>query len=262
MYKETHEFKLLSGPLCIIKRMDGSAQELLSKQGNLEQKTDDFNELLASCIISIGSKTSISKKDIERLLVMDRKLVLVELRQFTLSNPKLFTFTYTWTLANKTKLKEQINWDLETMFDKKHYHKVNEEAEIVPMDFADYEDVIQAKVFEVVLPMSGKTVRMEMPDFAQIMKWQKVDSKTISSHSEIMMRKPVVIEVKDDKEFPISVDLNSLPYLDVEELRSAIYQMEGTIDTTIVLDCEKQIGLKANLDLTNESSFFFPSRAI
>lgn len=264
----THEFKLLTGVKCTISEMDGSSQNILTRAGNTEKKNADFSELLRKHIVSLGTKTNITDDDIQNLLVWDRKKILVELRQFTLGNPKKFNFKYTWTEQNKAKNVEHIEWDLENMFAERPYSLLTGEFDeagnpiIQPMECSEYSQVLQKLENKFTLPRSGKLSSITFPTTAEQNKWAKTDPKSFSSHTELQIFNPVYYEDIAGKETRVMIEMNRLAYLDIEKIREIKNRLEGNIDTIINIENKDNPQQKASLDLTQEISFFFPSRAV
>lgn len=258
----TTSFKLLTGVECTISEMDGSSQNILTRSGNTEKKIADFNELIKNHIVKLGSKTDITDNDILNLLTWDRKKILIELRQFSLGYPKKFYFKYTWTENNKMKRVENIEWDLENMFAEKPYCTIAQDGSIIPLECKEYSEVLSKIENIFILPRSLKKASITFPTVDQERKWSKVDSKSMSSHTELQIFKPITYEEISGSTTPVMIELDRLAYLDIEKIREMKNQLQGNIDTIIHLENSENASQKVSLDLTAEVSFFFPSRAV
>jgi hypothetical protein len=89
-----------------------------------------------------------------------------------------------------------------------------------------------------------------------------------SSHTAIMMRNPQYKTTSNaGNDLWIQLNLDELPYKDVEVLRGLIKRVEGSIDSEFMFD-HPEADTKSTgerdvvVDLVGQLAFFFPSQAI
>ncbi len=267
----THKFILPSGFECEVKEMTGKHQRLLT-----EKKGGDFNDKLNTMLVDIlarvGDVTNPDLEFVTSMLAADRKAVLVMCRHFTLDFPEVFKFTYTF----------KGDFDLREGEESKHFTEFKEEVEIPTPEIpitpypgseewpkGSYKDIPREKT--VKLKKSGLEVSFKLLDGkAEARALATGKDKETSSHTPILMRNPTRPHKGDNATVPVAMDSNALDKLglgDIEQLRKAIQEAEGEIDTVVILEhpYKDQVEEKyqhVHLDLLQEVAFFFPSQAM
>lgn len=267
----THIFKVPSGVEFEVTELTGKQQRILTEQSN-KPHTEKLAEMLASVLVRVGSLHNPDIKFVQNeILACDMKFALTELRQFSLDFEEEFGFVHTYKDLDGNKQSVDIiesipngRFPMTTM--KREVPTEDGKTELVDADYSEYSE-IQREV-TLTLTKSGKVVRFTMLDG----KGSEIGSKTKkndrSSHTTIMMRRPVYFEKSGkDNPVPIQLNLDSLPLKDIEQLRKAIKDHEGQVDTEIMVERPDSEHRPANekdmiVDVLSVLSFFFPSEAI
>jgi hypothetical protein len=285
--KET--YITLSGIEVEIQSLVGKWQKELT-QSNEQKRRGAFDEMLFDCINRIGSKTKseLTMKDIRALFREDRKQALFNIRQISNKNNPLFTFNYEFPTKNGKKYKQKYTvkyekedfpvkpyqWVREEMFER--YRKLNEieegaeldeiqQAEAldtpIPILFQDYQEIVNKfRKQEFVLPESKVLIEWEIMDGEKEKQNQGVlNADNVSSHTQIMIRNCIY---RDEKKTPIKIPLDRMDTLDIEALRYQMMEVEGDIETSVVVQYKEDTTMQANVDLVTTAGFFFPSLAI
>lgn len=266
--QNTHTFKLASGVECEVLELTGKHQELLTIQSN-KNHTDRLNELLADRIVRVGSEHSIDVKFVEKMLAGDKKLALVEIRQFTLGFQDEFSFVFDYVddSGKKRQHTETVTLEDGGKFPAKPMMvvgKVDVDGELVdglvPADFSEYEQVLAHKVVSMKLPRSGTEINFTMLDGKGELIGANTSKKDRSSHTLLRMRQPVYFEQKETDKgvVPIQLDPNRLGLLDVEALRARIREVEPDVDTLVMFE-NPDTGKTESVDVLSTVAFFFPS---
>jgi hypothetical protein len=268
MEKLTHVFKLTSGVECEVTELGGRQQRLLTEQGS-KSHTEKLNEMLASIVVRVGSKTEITPSFIESMLSGDKKKILVEARQFSLGFQKQFELLYPYVDSNGVKQEETLNIPLEEGFPETSVKILDVDFEgkesLVPANYSEYSDV-QVK-YKTVLPRSKTLVELEHLTYKGE-KWaSSLGKKQRSSHTLIEMRFPVYFKKTENDEVKIKLNLDDLSLQDIEHLRKVIKAMEGEVGTEVMFE-HPEAAIKGEadkyvkLDVLSTVGFFFPSGAI
>lgn len=261
----THVFKLTSGPECEVKSLIGKHQRLLTEKSKATD-TDNLNKVLADVIVRIGSKSDINTDFVTSMTSSDRKKALVEVRQFTMDFEELFEFNYDYKDSNGTKQQYPLEVNLSDGFPMK---KLTVIKDGIPQD-ADYEEYDQIeKDIKLTLPKSGLNIVFSLLDGIGEQRGSKTSKNNRSSHTAILMRNPRELRVseKSGEIIPIQLNLDNLPFKDIEYLRATIKEIEGAVDTEFMFEHPesetKPLGQKdVVIDLISQMAFFFPSEAI
>lgn len=251
----TKVFKMPSGVECEVKEMTGKEQRILTEQDG-KKFGDKLNAVLLSVVVRIGSKKVVSEDDIKKLLSEDRKCILWECRMFSVGEDK-FTFSYNYVDGNNKEQTMNLDVDLEDREPVKPYKTQYSEL-----------DEIEKDVF-ITLPRSGKKVRFTMLDGVGESIGALMNRKQLSSHTPIMMRRPVeFVKTNEGKtETPVKLNLDTLSLVDVEYLRKSIYENEGKFPTELKFEHPEADSKPVSeryvvTDLLGEVAFFFPSGRI
>lgn len=289
-----------SGVPCEIYSLKGVDQADITINEDAKRKKA-INKMLLRALKSLGNKdsSSLTLKDVERLLEEDRKYLLWELRMFSNeTGGNLFIFDYEFPVKDQQKRRSRYTvefnreqfpfrpykWVGEKMIaDYKEANQVqgeiNDEERLIcfqntnyPVMYDSYEDMLTTNLQqEMVLPVSKVKVfwRMLTEERREELA-KKIPLNQVSSHTPIWLRDPRYLppEVADkvtekglDK-LIIPVPLDDLDIPDIEALRLMIFDMEAKIETTLVVQYKEQFDSQTLVDLTNTATFFFPSSAI
>ena len=260
----THTFKLPSGVEVELKKLKGLHQRWLTEKSKDTFK-DRLYKILVDRIIRVGSCTRVDAKFLKGVIDGDLSKMLIELRQFTMKHDPKFTFN--WKYKSEKTGRYEIHTHTEALpegiFPQKAMRVVGAGGEAVDATFTEYDQVLEAKNIQIVLPESQEIVRFTMLDGIASERASHMKKKDISSHTQIKLRNPVkFIESKNPdtvRMIPISLNLDDLDYLDLEYIRAAIEKFEGKVFTTITFDHPEDIGRLVEQDVLAAASFFFPS---
>lgn len=67
---------------------------------------------------------------------------------------------------------------------------------------------------------------------------------------------------RDDKQLPIKIPLDRMDTLDIEALRFHMMEVEGDMETSVVVQYKDDATMQQQVDLVTTAGFFFPSLAI
>lgn len=267
----THKFTLPSGFECEVREMTGKHQRLLT-----EKKGGDFNDKMNSLLVDIlarvGDVTNVTEEFVRGMLAADRKAALVMGRHFTLDFPATFKFTYTF----------KGEFDLREGDESRHYDEWKEEMEIKTPEFpikpypdsegwkdGAYKDIPRERT--VKLKKSGLEITFKLLDGAGEARASLMTKEGMNSHTPILMRNPTRAHTGGaGGVVPIAMDSNALDKLglgDIEQLRKAVQDAEGEIDTVVTMTHPHKELVEdryqiVKLDLIQEVAFFFPSQAM
>lgn len=243
---ETHVFKLLTGVECEIRNILGEDQEVFTSQKNIKDGTF-INKFLKAIITRIGSKTNITNKDIDEMLSGDRRLVMLEIRNFENDFDTNFEFNYKFSSDGKT-LEHPVKIDFAEV-ERKPYTL----EDGTPIDCKEYSEVLELKKQKVLLPKSNQVIYFEFLDGAKEFEILKHDKTTISVLTDLKIRKPTY--TKDGNTF--SLDLAKQRGKDLGILRKAIKSREGDIDT-MVRFIDPYSSNQVTFDAMHVTDFLFP----
>lgn len=261
----THIFRLPSGVECEVSEFVGKHQKLLTQQGK-KTHNEKLSELLADVIVRVGTVTDITTEFIDTMLACDKKMALVEARQYTLGFEEFFTFHYRYT--DKEGNKAVHEHDIPIKEGKFPFSpvQVEKEGKLVDADYQEYAD-IEKDVF-MVLPRSKDKIRFTMLDGRGEAIGAATTKNNRSSHTVLEMRRPVWFKDKEGgKPTPIKINLDNLSFVDIEALRKRIQEVEGRVDTEIMFEhpeaeVRSQSEREVVVDVLSTPAFFFPSEAI
>lgn len=264
--KNTHVFTLPSGVECEVEELTGKQQKILTEQNN-KPHNEKLAEMLASVIVRLGSSFKPDTKFVQdEMLACDVKYALTEVRQFSLDFEDKFGFTHTYRDADGVKQEAEIEEYIpEGKFPFTTVKKL-EGDELVDSNCSEYSDIEKDVI--VVLPRSQKKVRFTMLDGRGTALGSKTKKTDRSSHTTILMRRPVYFEESSKgNEVPIQLNLDTLSLKDIEFLRSQIKKYEGQVDTEIMVERPDSETRSPNdremvVDVLSVTSFFYPSEAI
>lgn len=280
----THVFVLPSGVEMEVRALLGKDQGTITKKDTIGD-IDPFNQMLADCIVRLGDKTSasITRKDVENMLINDRKYALVELRQFSLRYKEVFKFNYEWPLdknGNKEvqayeaiftrenfpmtpyiwvreAIEKMSTEDQQALIDNKRYF---------PVLFESYAEMLQKNAIQTFVTEDGvATIEWEVGSCKHELLFVKADKSIQDINMPIRMRNPqVVLTNVNDKNDKVRTSWNfdNFELYDVEQFRMKMRETEGYIDTFLTIEHQKNPAKTVRVDLVSTVDFFFPSQAI
>lgn len=261
--QQTHVFELVSGVECEVKELLAKHQRMLTEQ-NGKNLYENLTDVLCDVIIRIGSVKQITREFIDTLLSEDRKLILWEVRKFSMGD-ETFEFSYDYLDKDNNNQSYQVIVDLSEPLKLKRI-TVIEDGKVVEKKFKEYSEVI--KEHKLILPRSQKEVTFCISDGRSDKYAMGMSKKDRSSHTPIAIRFPKeYVESKNGNKVPINLDLDKLSLKDIEYLRATIKEIEPFVDTTITFehpDSELKSATDKNIkiDLLSVVAFFYPSEAI
>jgi hypothetical protein len=210
------------------------------------------------------------------------------LRQFSLDYQETFDFDYEWALKDGHRQKQDytVNFTPEDFpftpyaWVREAYDQAvanaREKAESdgreftederwripIPDLYQDYQTVLEKKKYVVELPRSGAKVRMELLDGVGETHLIQMPDEDQSSHTPIKLRNPQVLEMKEGKEREYSLNLDKLSIKDISFIRKTFRDLEGDIDTSMVIANQKDPNQTVRVNLIALPAFFFPSVVI
>lgn len=277
---------LPSGVEFSVRSLKGRDQELITKAKNVRDGSG-FNEMLASCLTQLGDKKQgeITPNDVERMLSNDRKYAMVALRQHSLRHKPTFDFSYEWPLQGTRKDVQQYSVEFNsTDFPCVPYLWVREKIEQLKAEAAankvEYTETKFPKLYEsysemlaahkeqtFVLPEDGTRLGWTLLTGEQESKFSKLDREQVNANTMISMRVPQVLltpkeGVSEAKQIGMGWMHSNADLLDIEAFRGEVRKVEGTINTTLVIQNQKDSTRTARVELLATPDFFFPSQAI
>lgn len=257
---DTLKFKLLSGVECEISKFIGKHQRYFT-QTEYTKDSKGAHMAIASIIVKLGSKTSVTEEEVSKMLAQDIKQILIQARIHSLKRHKTFKFDYKHTNEKGQQIKTPMELDVDANdFDTKPYKK----------QFTEYDEIWKmlkngGKWASVVLEDSGLEVEFKPLDGGAEASLNAIPKKSRSSHTLVSVHKPVHLlkaEGKKDKEGAlVNLNLDNLSMDDIEDLRLAIKEEEGFQDTVAVFE-NPQTDADDEVDVLQIPAFFFPSNAM
>lgn len=285
--EKTGTVVLTSGIEAELVGLQGKHQAMITINDEAKRRKG-IDQMLLSCLKRLGEKTSFTIEDVQNLLSADRKKLLFELRNISNNDDKSFIFDYEFPTQGGKKLKQRYTvdflkddfpctpygWVKEKMIEDYKLKngitkelKEEEEKEAIsepfPIMFTDYEEIIALSEIWTKLPECGISVRWNMLNGKEEIKYSKLlQVASITSHTQIEMRRPV-FENTDLESKPIQkVPLDDLSLNDIEALRRDIMDKEGNVDSFVVVQYKNDVSIQSQVDLVATPAFFFSSLAI
>ena len=251
---ETRKFKLLSGVQCETSKLIGAHQEYFTAP----QYTDNgsgLNKCLSEVIVSLGSLKGITEEQAKQLLSQDRKQILMQLRDFSMSRHKDFKFNYKYKNTDGVEVIDEIvmPFDLKNFPGKDYGFQAEEYEEIWKGEFKEFEfELIDAKLKVKWEPLRGEHESLALD----------VPRQKRSTHTLVKLRHPRYFHQKDKNKQGtwINLDLKKVSYDDLEDLKEEFGKKEGDQDTTMLFK-NPETGRDEAVDVTLLPAFFFPSQA-
>lgn len=274
-----------SGVKFAVRNLIGADQDLLSEGKNTAEKSS-FNEMLHSTLRLLGDKhqSSITLKDVENLLSIDRKFILITLRQHTLNYQEKFSFVYEWPISEGQNNKEKFSYEIKFNNDnfpvippywmrdfieaekakaeekKEEYKKPDGHDVLFPVLFNTYAEMLaQYSVFQGTFPETGEKYKWSFLNGATEMRWSEAVRSKPRVNMAIEMRNPL-ISYMDDKWTMFETQRADILLL--EHLRGEIKDKEGDVDTFLAIRHPNDMKRETRVDLVGLPVFFFPSQAL
>lgn len=286
MQKLTVDFVLPSGVPCTCTELYGEHYDILTSK---RFKGEDMMlEFILSLVVSVGSKVlkknaehhAENKKFIQSLRAIDKEHILATVRQASMDYEKEFEFIYKWQDSNGAKREEPLKVTLNDSdsratedhiqkliqtYGAEHeefYRELNKDGTFCTTPCVDraseYSDL--AKSYEVILPKTGKTVKVEYLTGKGELFLSTQKKESLSVNSMISARFP---KYQDGDKW-INLRLDSLPMKDLSVLRAEIKKHEGSVDMELTFDNPNPDADDRTVtkNLITETAFFFPSGAL
>lgn len=274
-----------SGIAFSVRNLRGADQDLLS-MGKEDEERSSFNEMIHSTLRKFGEKSQneIIEADIENMLSVDRKFILLTLRQHTLRYKEVFEFKFEWPLRVGYKDKELIDytvnftaknfpvtppyWMREAIAKKELEAKDKKEefllpdGHIVPFPilFESYKEMLtKYQYFENTMPETNAKYRWRMLTGASERKWAKILRNNPRVNMTLEMRSPQ-LEFTPGKWTEYSTPEADI--MELEHLRKEIKDNEGDVDTFLTIVHPDDKNRQQRVDLVALPVFFFPSQAL
>lgn len=274
---------LPSGVEFEVRNLRGSDQEDLTRAKTLRDGSG-FATMLASALLRLGDNTNVTVNDVDRMLSNDRKYALIALRQHTLRYQKFFNFSYEWPLRAGQTAKELEQHSVEfteESFPKIPYLWVRERIALLKSEALEKQELYDGSKYPVIytnygemlavhkeqnftLQESGLTIRWSLLTGEQENKFGKIDPEVVHSNTMLTMREPKIVlqNQVEKKETLTGWNHSAADLLDVEDFRTEIRNVEGSINSTITIQNKKDSSRTARVELLATTDFFFPSQAI
>lgn len=267
----TRKFTLVSGIEAEVTELFGKHQKILTTKNNmLTGKGVDL--VLADCIVRLGSDTDITEAKVKKMLAADRKKALLEIRALSLEYDPTFRFDYEWEEADKTMSKFSYAVDFaEDQFKEDKYKTIQmvddkdnpgqQVPTLVEIKCAELSELAEFKLVHITLPRSKKVVRFNLLDGEAEGRAAIIPASQRSSHTPLEVRRPqeVIKEKEDGEKIWGSLNLDKLSFQDITYLRNQINELEGGIDSTLVIQHQAEPNREVKLDILTVPAFFFPS---
>jgi hypothetical protein len=237
---------LISGVSAEYKLITGAMQESMTR--NAGNDTDPISTLLKEALVSLGSKTAISKEDIDNLLVNDKQDLLLKIRMD--SYDENLSFKLAWEVDGK-----KIEHSHEVIFNEDNVIRT-----VPKSHYNEYEEVLQNLTYEVTLPQSGQVIELtKLTSQYHQSFFKKIAKDKLSAISFIQLRKPRVKSIDTETQKPryLACDLRELLAKDLEVLRKAIYAQEGNIKAEIEVKSPYNNGQTQKVSVLEIPNFFF-----
>ena len=298
--RKKNKITLPCGVEYIVKELVGKHQRLLTEQrtkkhDKMNMLLADVIESVDG--VDYESMTEIERLKFVRLMLgSDRKYILTEARQLAMSHNPTFEFKYEWKESDGTPYEQLYEFSL---IDEVNQESVIEKIMARAKDIVfvgeelepeEYEERLKGLVYSLnrigcfatkpnkeiyssyadVLESKRKEIQIDiLPeyrfDFSMIdgALEETIKINDLSSHTRILCRKPRYMDT-GEKEIRwrklTSEDLDGLGLTTIDELRRAMDDYEGGVDTIEQFDNPDETkGGKVTIDLVGEISFFFPS---
>jgi hypothetical protein len=267
---QTSEFKLVTGIEMEVRPMEGSHIRTLTK-GNKLATGQGLREVLKDCTVRIGSKRSITDKDIHKIWSADRKKALVKIRQLSCNFNPLMKFSYKWDAEDIRDLDIEAETEHELQLQTVEEMMESGKDEFIetpyrtldgnPIYFKELTD-LDDYYTELKLNMSGDVVRFKFLAGEAEERAVRTNKNDRDALLAIDLRSPQKKFVTDKKGKEgnvswISLNVNKMALPDIEQLGKAMKLCEGTVDTSMVIRHPKNTNITTTVDLIQQKSFFF-----
>jgi len=263
---------LPSGVEFEVYELTGKQQKILTQ--NTGGMQDRLDKMLASVLARVGDKSKIDEEFVQSMRSQDRRFALLTARRFSMEGTEYenkFDLDYEYKSETEgIKKSFPLTVDI-SEFEVRGYQKPKIikkeeglELSYEPVDYSNYDEVINDSQYEVFLPKSGKKCLLSYRTGKHEKAASLVSKKERSSHTVLEMSNPRLVE---DNDVPIKADLDKMPLYDLGLLRKVIKNCEARVDTEIMFE-HPEADLKGPgekdviIDILSEPAFYFPSGVI
>lgn len=269
MALRTHKFVLPSGVECEVRNMKGSDYDTITNP-KLIKNNSQFDQLVKDILVRIGDKEPPFRAEfINNMLSNDRKLILLECRQHTMHFEKEFVFKYEWPLVGQDRDVQEytVNFTREGFpvvpYSWVREHEDYKKGEPWPVLFDSYDQVMEKKAVDVTLP-GGDKVTFDIMDGNAENRLSSMDEGSITINAMLTARnvRQLIKMSVENKPVWSSFNFRDADAYDLEFLRKKIAETEGSVNTFLNIQNQKDERRQVRVDLLQTQSFFFPSQAL
>ena len=232
----------------------GKHERLLTTNNGKEPFSTRLNKMLSHTIVRVGSNRNIDADFVANMFSTDRNFCLVSIRQFTMGDEDTFTYPFEYENAEGKEVSEDIEIPLvDGMFP----------VTAMKLQFAEYPE--KAVFYYVQLPHAKIEVQLQLKTGKDEARAAAMDRKKVSTLTAIELSRPQYKNPKSDTYLRLPLD--QLSMRDLNELRKAIMEQEGKVDTTIKFEHPLYSqGLSdqqyVQVNVINSANFFFPQGSL
>ena len=231
-----YEFKLTTGPKCVVRELTGNDYGTISKRRKGESLADNQNRLLADIIVSVGSvifadfKTDKERQDfVRKMHTGDRSQVLAVARQFSFDFPVDFPFKWKGEDAQGGKI------ELEKIYTFEKPEGVSDEdfIPLFPTKSAKYqaeEYNLLPDTIDTVLPKANAEVKLLISTGELEASMGKRENPSLVDI--LSDRKPTY----KDGDIWLPLPVKQLGAKDINHLFNLIKNTEGRVDSELKFD--------------------------
>ncbi|MCU0439318.1 MAG: hypothetical protein MUC49_15585 [Raineya sp.] len=255
---QTYTFILPSGIEAEVKYISGEASEVFTKKKNIETGMA-HTLLIKQVLVRVGDETNITIEFIERLLTKDRKAILFTARQFTYDFPEEYKII---TKFGKSEVEYPISLEDYVPSNYPFYQKIVDEKKKLSEEnefkyepepaFKSYEEVLEKRKCEVLLPKSKKTVYFYLMTGKDEKRALKVNSDEASLLTVMSLRNPVEMGQKGE----IMLNLRELHAMDLGALNGEMDEAEDDFQTVIEINDPNKFGESKIVNIMDHHFFF------
>lgn len=290
------EFVLPSGVFAKIQEPSGSHQSLITKN-EANKRKKGIIKMLQDCIVQIGSNTNITNNDYQKLLGEDVKYLLFRLGLLSSPDYKddfgytdVLRFKFEFPTKGGRRITENVvieidddnfpvkpyKWVKEEMIsDYKQKLELDDDVELTKDQelecfkngfeaiYATYDEMLEKNSQQkaVLKKLEDFEIEWKVLDIAEQEKFGKLlETNDQDINTVLKMRAPKYeMETEKNGFVTTSLPIDNMPSHLLEELKSKIFDVEGEVNTQIVVASSDDSSLQQQIDLTQTPAFFFRS---
>ena len=212
-----------------------------------------------------------TKKEVNGLLVYDRKKILLELRNFSLRHRREegkedFKFTYEFPVrqGKQQKFEYSVTFN-DDSFPMKPYgfcQDAMKQKGMVTLNspvFESYQQILPFCSPQIMLSGFG-TVEITLVTFETEQLFGTMKKGDVDLNTRLLMHMPKVLQ-EDDKP-AINLNIDRTKYSVLDRLESFCSEKDARLDTSIVVQSLDYEDERQSVDLITIPDFFFPSLAV